>query len=370
MTEIDKLFFELIRIAIGKQDGLSQLPSNKEWRVLYDMAKKQSLVGVCFAALQRLGADTNDGYTRIGMSEMLYLTWMGMAAKIQQRNQIVDEQCVVLQKRLSADGLRSSVLKGQGVASLYSKHLLGLRQTGDIDILLDCGLDDAVRYIKDKGLSINRWDYKHLDIDVFDDTEVELHYRPGIMQNLLRNRRLQRFWVENKNEFYQNNVSVGQGSIILPSNRMNAFFLVLHIYGHLFSGGIGLRQVMDLYFSILSLDGDEEWLDDCIDSFGMKSFMEALIWILREVFGLDASNLSWTPNQREGEFLLSEIMEGGNFGKHDNRFVKNDGTHMSFLKSMIRKNMHLLRHYSGEVIWSPVYYAWHWVWKRIHCFEN
>lgn len=43
------------------------------------MAEKQSLVGVCFAALQNLGADVDDGFTRIGMNEMQYLNWMGMA---------------------------------------------------------------------------------------------------------------------------------------------------------------------------------------------------------------------------------------------------------------------------------------------------
>lgn len=88
MTDKEKLFFELIRVAIGTQDSLSQLPSNKEWKALYDMAMKQSLIGVCFAALQRLGADADEGFTRIGMSEMLYLTWMGVTAKIQQKNDI------------------------------------------------------------------------------------------------------------------------------------------------------------------------------------------------------------------------------------------------------------------------------------------
>lgn len=46
------------------------------------MAKKQSLVGVCFAAVQRLPEVERP-------PEMLYLTWMGMAAKIQQRNEVV-----------------------------------------------------------------------------------------------------------------------------------------------------------------------------------------------------------------------------------------------------------------------------------------
>ena len=57
-----------------------------------------------------------------------------MAAKIQQRNEVVNRQCVELQAKLSVDGIRSCIFKGQGVASLYDEHLRALRQSGDIDL--------------------------------------------------------------------------------------------------------------------------------------------------------------------------------------------------------------------------------------------
>ena len=115
MNNINTLFFELIQVAIGTRICLSHTPSADEWGKLYAMAKKQSLVDVCFAAVQRLPEDERP-------QEMLYLTWMGMAAKIQQRNEVVNRQCVELQAKLSANGLRSSILKGQGVAALYRLH--------------------------------------------------------------------------------------------------------------------------------------------------------------------------------------------------------------------------------------------------------
>lgn len=51
---MNKLFFELIRVAIGNQVCLSHTPCADEWGGLYAMAKKQSLVGVCFAGVQKL----------------------------------------------------------------------------------------------------------------------------------------------------------------------------------------------------------------------------------------------------------------------------------------------------------------------------
>ena len=49
MKDKNTLFFEVIRIAIGNQLCLSNTPSADEWGELYAMAKKQSLVGICFA---------------------------------------------------------------------------------------------------------------------------------------------------------------------------------------------------------------------------------------------------------------------------------------------------------------------------------
>lgn len=135
MSKIDQIFFELIQVSLGVRVCLSHSPVAEEWKALYDMAKKQSLVGVCFAGVQKLveqrQAPTSTGSAQ---AELLYLSWMGMAAKIQQRNQVVDEQCVALQKRLSAKGFASRVLKGQGVAQVYLEQLHGLRQSGDIDL--------------------------------------------------------------------------------------------------------------------------------------------------------------------------------------------------------------------------------------------
>ena len=190
---VDKLFFELIQVAIGNRVCLSHSPSVDEWGKLYTIAKKQSLVGICFAGVQRLVEQRQEPH------EMLYLTCMGMAAKIQQKDQTMDEQCVALQKRLSADGLRTCVLKGQGVAALYrgsikdSKgsrgfngetsetfDLSALRQSGDIDAWMDAPRDEVIAYVKrvcpKEDVDISS---KHIEFRLFEDTEVEAHFVPA-----------------------------------------------------------------------------------------------------------------------------------------------------------------------------------------------
>ena len=47
-------FFELIQVALGTRDGLSRVPSAREWEAMYDEAWKQSVAGICFAGIKRL----------------------------------------------------------------------------------------------------------------------------------------------------------------------------------------------------------------------------------------------------------------------------------------------------------------------------
>ena len=96
-----QLLFQLLRVAIGTQTNLSRLPAEDEWVKLYRTAEKQSILGVCFAGLQNMGANADDGFARIGMSKSLYLTWMGMAVVIQKKNEMVNRQCVELQAKLT-----------------------------------------------------------------------------------------------------------------------------------------------------------------------------------------------------------------------------------------------------------------------------
>lgn len=102
---IEQLFFELIRIVLGNAVSLSHNPSDKEWKQLYDMAKKQSLVGICFAAVQRLLEDVRP-------PELLYHTWMGMAAKIQQRNEVMNASTQKALELFRKDGFKCTTLKG------------------------------------------------------------------------------------------------------------------------------------------------------------------------------------------------------------------------------------------------------------------
>lgn len=361
MTE---LFFELIRVAIGTQDCLSRQLKANEWDELYKMAEKQSLIGVCFAALQRLGADADEGFTRIGMSEMLYLTWMGMAVKIQQRNDVVNRQCAILQKQLSVDGFRSCILKGQGVGLLYVEHLRGLRQSGDIDIWIEGEKDRILDWARKQGASIGSIDMVHAHADFFENTEVEIHSQPSWMYGRKADKVLQRFFVENADEQFGN---VDQSlEFSHPTVGFNLVYLLVHINRHIFEEGIGFRQLMDCYFALTASNEAERVKSvKILSDMGLMKFTQGIMYIEQKVFGLDASYMLGDVDKSEGEFLLKDILIGGNFGRYDERNVVLP-TEKRFTRGWfnIERNMRYLVHYPSEVIAIPFWKLWHYCWRK------
>ena len=55
---------------------------------------------------------------------------------------------------------------------------------------------------------------------------------------------------------------------------------------------------------------------------GLWKFAGVIMYIMQEVFGMPASRLIVPPNEKYGRFVLNEVLEAGNFGRHDarNRF--------------------------------------------------
>lgn len=319
MTEI--LFIELIRVAIGTQANLSRCPSEREWDELYKMAEKQSLIGVCFAGLHRLGEDTDEGFARIGMSEMQYLNWMGMAFQIQSQNQLMNRQCAELQAMLFADGMHSCILKGQGVGLLYAEHLHDLRQSGDIDAWIDADREDVIAYVKrtcpkdDVDISS-----KHIEFSVFDDTVVEAHFVPASSKTPIIGRRVKAYYDGQKARQMEHRVKLASGQeIVAPTNDFQAIHILQHAFGHFLFEGIGMRQLMDYYFVMQQSFSDVEKVSivKTLKSLKMYRFAQGVAYIVTEVLG--AKECFIPADERLGKRILKSVMEEGNFGKYDKK---------------------------------------------------
>ncbi len=373
-----KLFKELILIALGKLDSLSRMPTHAEWAMLYEDAQKQSLIGICFVALQRLGADADEGFARIGIGEIQYLTWMGMAAKIQQRNEVVNRRCVALGKRLETDGYRYCVLKGQGVALLYG-DLSGLRQSGDIDVWVvpedkyatgSFDLGDSrkktIEFLKSKGWKVGKTVIHHTDVEVFPDVEVEVHHIPSYTFSPLRYAKYVK-WFEEQLRAENFDVQDENVGFACPSVRFNAVYSLLHIFRHVFHEGIGLRQLLDYYFILRhTTKEDREYAIKTLHWMGLELFAEAIMYVEQDYFALEDEFLLCSPDENVGRFILDEILENGNFGKYNE---KNREAHECGLAKLYFHNVGriftMIKFFPSEVLWAPIWKPVHYVWRNV-----
>lgn len=348
------LFFELIRIALGRTSALSRTPSNEEWQRLYNLSKRQALLGITYAAIERLDAIERP-------PRPLLLQWCLAAERIKERNDELNRRIPELSRRFKNAGFNNMILKGQGVAKYYAvSNLEACRTPGDVDMWLEGSRKDIVDYVR-KYRPQCEVVYHHVDFPAVDGMQVELHFTPSWMNSYFTNRRLQRFFAESR-EF-----DSASGDIPAPSVRFNLVYILLHTYRHLFHEGVGLRQIMDYYFVLLQDTAPEE-RDEAmrvIRTLKMGRFAAAVMWILSEVFGMDQQHLLTTPNERDGRFLLDEIMLAGNLGQYDRRIAHRDNE-SDFVRGMrkVQRNFRFLFSYPSEVLWSPWFKLWHYFWRR------
>ena len=353
------LFFELLQVALGNRERLSRTPSAAEWADMYAVSEQQAVTGILLHGIERLknlNADLN-------FNQKFLLQWIGVGQMIEQRNHLLDERCVELLSNLTSAGLHPTILKGQGVAQYYPDTLQRVRQSGDIDVYVSDGREKAIAYAKSIGQKDIDWDYKHLHLRVWDDTEVEMHYHVEVLLNLWRNKRLQEWFKENEVLLYFHNTD-----LVTPTIEMNLFYILLHIYRHFFTEGVGLRQLMDYYFVLVAANGTlpqyvgGKSLEHVLKSFGMWRFARGIMWIMQEIFALDRKYMYCEPLEKEGRFILDIVLYGGNFG-HKNSFnIKGNGR-INTLVSVAKHNIRMLNKYPLEALLSPLWYVWHKVWK-------
>ena len=349
------LFFELLQIALGNRERLSVVPSAEEWTEIYAESERQAVTGILLHGIEKLPAEQRP-------AKVFLLQWIGVGEIIKQQNSLLNGRCKELTSNLSAAGLYSTILKGQGIAQCYPESLQKLRQPGDIDVYVDCGLRKALEYAESLGQKNVEWDYKHLHLKVWDDTEVELHYHVEVLLNLWKNRKLQKWFAAHTEQLYGHTDST---DLITPAVEFNVFYILLHIYRHFLYEGVGFRQVIDYYYVLRTVQGSRFKVQEYVNAvgeFGMVKFAKGLMWVMHEALGMSREWMLWEPDEKEGRYILEQVMLGGNFGHHDER-LKHSGGKLGAVKAILTHNIHLLTHYPSDVIWAPVWIVWHKLWK-------
>lgn len=378
MLKQQKIFFEFLRFCIGPAKEIPGSLKEVDWKELYAIAKMQALLGVLFYGIRRLPKE-------LVPKQKLLMQWMVMAEQIRKQNIRLFLDSVKVCLNFENEGFANCILKGQGNALLYPDPYM--RTPGDIDIYLSGGRRKIIKYV-DQVCPNQVMRYHHVDFPVT-KTAIEVHFTPSYMFCPIHNRRMQKWFEEVMGEQCNHRVSLpdGYGEIHVPHVSFNVIYILSHLYRHIFTEGIGLRQLLDYYFVLLKWHTDLTNLTDSNNSLpqmtqintdldalrhelkylGLWKFAGAVMYVLHEVFGLSEDRMIAPMNEKEGKFLLDEIMRGGNFGQYDDRMgdkVDESKIHRYFRMNL--RNLRFVKHYPTEALSEPLFRTWFALWKKIH----
>ena len=450
MLKQQKIFFDFLRFCIGSAKEIPGSLKEADWKELYAIAQKQALLGVLFYGIQRLPK-------QLAPEQKLLMQWMVMAEQIRKQNIRLFQDSVKVCQNFENEGFANCILKGQGNALLYPDPYM--RTTGDIDIYLSGGRKKIMKYV-DRVCPNQVMRYHHVDFPVM-KTAIEVHFTPSYMFCPINNRRMQKWFKEVMGEQCAHRVSLpdGYGEIHVPTASFNVIYILSHLYRHIFTEGIGLRQLLDYYYVVCDfckvyqissnhlsnfsnhpvplskegstfspspsssgsgdvtalrcseplrskdggpskvspdcagwdrLDGSGDTTSACsldagsssfsacssvaldgvqreLKHLGLWKFAQAVMFVMKEVFGLLEDRMIAPMDEKEGRFLLDEIMRRGNFGQYDDRMGNKGGEskiHRYFRMNL--RNLRFVKHYPAEAVCEPVFRTWFAGWKFIN----
>ncbi len=344
------VFFALLRAALTGE-CFSATPTDEEWRAIFSQVQKQSVAGVVWPVVKGKTLPLDVAFQ-----------WVGIAERIRGLNELQNKEAAGLTRLFDEKGRKSVILKGQANARLYPEK--DLRQPGDIDIYVEGGQECVTQLLielgqldecptvanvgkKDKATS----NYHHIHLSpTKDGVEVEVHFRPSSGNHCpWTNRRLQK-WLERE----ALSVAKVEEGFNVPSLRFALVMQLSHIQRHFLSSGVGIRQICDYYWLLRnSTEEDRREVSRVLVRFGLRKTAGALMWVLRDVLHLDAGLSLCVADEWRGEWMLREIMAGGNFGYYTER---SQGCRWQRFFAIKTRHIKLLRFNFWEVVWQEVDY--------------
>lgn len=349
------LFQELILISLGKREQFSRRLTDKDWTSIYKEAQRQSLVGVLLKGVEKAIASGEN-------KPKFLMQWIAQTLTLENRNRQLDARCKDITDIFNGIGLRSCVLKGQGVALLYPNPLR--RQCGDIDLWVEGNRDEIYRILKARW-NIGETVIHHAEVEIFMDTPTEIHFIPSFTYSPFLYRKYKKFFKKSADRQFANyDKTVG---FAYPTPEFNAVYSLMHIFHHVLHEGIGLRQLLDYYHILRSIDKEQRvQMFEEMRHLGLVKFAEAVMYVEQQMFGLEPKFLLCKPNEKLGKLLLAEIELAGNFGMYDkrNQYV-NRKSRMDVYLHNVKRNFVFFKFAPGEVLWAPIWKPCHFVWRKI-----
>lgn len=347
MDRTKKQLFSLLNTALwNKETDYTLFEGKTDWKALFSLAQCQTVLGCVLDAITTLPAHL------LPPKEILLKGHL-LQSKTEQYNRLLNDVTGDLCGKLENAGIRSVLLKGQGLAQNYPNPLR--RSCGDIDLYVGSeNYELAFRKLKDYGIVTTKTENNILHFQFeYRGVPVEIHkitgfiYRPvGFIRfikwsnSLLDGKNSKRFPC-------RETVFNGQ-RVLLPPVQFDSLFIFSHLYGHLVSGGIGLRQLVDftMFLHRFKNETDLDVLHKDLKRMGLIKPWKIFGHIVTGYLGLPAEEYPFYDSKysETADFILNcLILKHGNFGYYGKEIKPKPKGYFSGKLFSLKNTMYYLR---------------------------
>ena len=305
-----KTFLALLRDSLWQSE--ENLPSElSKWDAtgLFSLAKQQTVYGLVIDSLIR---------HNVHIPQKMVFAAIGALEQIKRQNIIINDGVCKLHGLLTDNGVDYVIVKGQAVASYYPQPLI--RQSGDIDYYCD----DA-NFPKSQEIIKRQWvidaDENHSDYHVHFNHEGVI-YEGHFSLVCLYSKRKEDYWKKSLAEDCGATVTIDGRHIKTLSPTLHVLYIFLHLYHHLMSLGIGLRQFCDMAVMLhyAKAEIDMSALRRHLHELGMEKAWKACGSILVDDLGLQEDELGYSLAKRDrryGKKIMNVVLYRGNMGHYN-----------------------------------------------------
>lgn len=346
-----KTFLALLRDSLWQSE--ENLPSELlRWDSagLLSLAKQQTVYGLVIDSLIR-----HD----VHIPQKMVFAAIGALEQIKRQSRIINDGVCKLHGLLTDNDTDYVIVKGQAVASYYPQPLI--RQSGDIDYYCD----DA-NFQKSQEIIKRQW---VIDVDE-NDSDYHVHFNhEGVIYEghfslvCLYSKRKEDYWKRLLAEDSGATVTIDGRQTKTLSPTLHVLYIFLHLYHHLMSLGIGLRQFCDMAVMLhyAKAEIDMSALRRHLHELGMKKAWKACGSILVDDLGLQEDELGYSLAKRDrryGKKIMNVVLYRGNMGHYNKRNGWSGWKHK--LESIGIK----LSHFVKFMPLAPGY-SYGWLWHEV-----
>ena len=359
--EAKSQFLALLRSGLwGNKADISvfRTSDGPDWNGILYLGKTQAVLPLIFDGMLTLPADMQ-------LKGQALLKMIAYVDRVEKLNARLDAAAAEISDRLKEKGIRSVLLKGQGIAALYRKpeH----RQCGDIDLYVGEAnyqhAADIIRSWKEVHDEMPE-STKHIAFG-FDDMELELHRNTLDIHDLKLEMRY-RAWETAEMAKDECIVTLpGAGPVTVPPAQFNIFYVFYHAFNHFMTLGLGLRQLCDLAILLHTYHDriDVRELESRLKEYKLDKEWRLFTGLLTDALGLPEGEAPLYDRSQvplSGK-LLDTIFNDGNFGHHKDlpdfsaapKYIRKTGNLFNRHISMARRLKYSIRQ-------AAVYYISMW----------